>query len=94
MSKLILTTGMKIVIYDDPLTRAQPKGEAILVKQEEQNFAEIDLWQGFPVESWRVRFVDDPEEKLYIRNIWTKPTEENVRNAAMQAAQIKEREDG
>ena len=70
--KMILTAGQKVTIYMDPLTRRQESDEGLLLERIEQAHA-IEMYLGYPVEWWKVQFLNNSDAKISVYAIWTKP---------------------
>ena len=49
-----LAPGMKVTVFEDPLSRSTPEGQATLVEFQ----GEVGIHDGHPLESWDVDFND------------------------------------
>ena len=60
----VLKPGAVVTVYEDPVTRETPEGEAELLR-----FELADVFE--PREYWLVHFLDDPADATFYRWIST-----------------------
>jgi len=57
--------GDEIIIYEDPITKQKPEGEAVLIKK----LGTCGFWEGKELQRWEVRFIAGDWTKTFERAI-------------------------